>query len=90
MYKETKKIPVMGAKKEVPINKLKKRQSGTVKKINTMNTVTVQKLLAMGIVPGRIIHIIRTYAVYILQIDNTEVAMDKELAQNVILMINSL
>ncbi|MFP3860399.1 MAG: FeoA family protein [Bacteroidales bacterium] len=84
MYKEI-KISAMESDKGIALNELKKGSSGTVSNIKATNTATVQKLLAMGILPGRIIYVIRTYPVYIIQIDNTQVAMDKELAKNIIL-----
>ncbi|MFP4019118.1 MAG: FeoA family protein [Bacteroidales bacterium] len=84
MYKEI-KISAMESGKGIALNELKKGSSGTVSNIKATNTATVQKLLAMGILPGRIIYVIRTYPVYIIQIDNTQVAMDKELAKNIIL-----
>lgn len=84
MFKEM-KIIAMETEKEIALTELKKRSSGTVKRITAGNKATVQKLLAMGIVPGRIIYLIRSYPVYIFQIDNTQVAMDKELAQNIIM-----
>jgi Fe2+ transport system protein FeoA len=41
----------------------------------------------MGIVPGRILQVVQTYPVFILQIDQTQVAMDKELAEEIIIRV---
>lgn len=70
---------------ETPLSQYKKKEAGIVKRLLTADTKQVQKLLAMGIVPGRMIQIIQTYPVFILQVDNTQAAMDKELAGNIMM-----
>jgi DtxR family Mn-dependent transcriptional regulator len=67
------------------LHELKSGETAIVKRLKTHNTKNLQKLLAMGIVPGRIIQVIRTYPVCILQIDNTQAAMDKELAEQIVI-----
>jgi Fe2+ transport system protein FeoA len=84
MFKEN-TLYTMKTEREIALNKLKKGESGIVKRLITTDRKNLQKLLAMGIVPGRIIQIIQTYPVYILQIDNTQAAMDKELAERIIM-----
>jgi Fe2+ transport system protein FeoA len=71
--------------KEKPLNQFKRGETSTVKRFNTKEDKTLQKFLAMGIVPGRIISVKQTYPVFILQIDKTQAAMDKELAENIIM-----
>ena len=70
--------------KEIALNKLKKGETGVVKRLITNESKNLQKLLAMGIVPGRIIQVIQTYPVYILRLDNTQMAMDEQLAVRII------
>jgi Fe2+ transport system protein FeoA len=84
MFKEN-TLYTMKTEREIALNNLKKGESGIVKRLITTDRKNLQKLLAMGIVPGRIIQIIQTYPVYILQIDNTQAAMDKELAERIIM-----
>lgn len=74
--------------KEVALNKLKKGDSGFVKRLSVNNNNNLHKFLAMGIIPGRVIYLIRTSPVFILQIDNTQAAMDKELAGQIIMKAN--
>ncbi len=88
MYKDNIMVN-MNKDKEIALSQLKKGNSGVVRRLITTDGKNLQKLLAMGILPGRIIHVIRTSPVFILQIDNTQAAMDKELAQNIMLTINS-
>ena len=54
-----------------------------VQRLDTSDSKNLQKLLAMGIVPGRIIRVLQTYPAYILQIDRTQVAMDRGLAARI-------
>lgn len=84
MFIENTSLNIRGTK-ETPLSQYKKRETGIVKRLLTSDTKQVQKLLAMGIVPGRMIKIIQTYPVFILQIDHTQAAMDKELASHIIM-----
>lgn len=74
-------------KKEITLDRLKKGQSAVVKRLITEDSRNLQKLLAMGILPGRIVRVIQRYPVYILEVDRTRAAMDKELAQKIILKL---
>ena len=79
-----KKSSLFTMDKEIALNKLKKGETGVVKRLITEDSKNLQKLLAMGIVPGRIIQVIQTYPVYILRIDQTQMAMDEQLAERII------
>ncbi|MCF8335918.1 MAG: ferrous iron transport protein A [Bacteroidales bacterium] len=70
---------------EVTLDKLKKGQSAVVKRLITEDSKNLQKLLAMGILPGRIVKVLQRYPVFILKIHRTQAAMDKELAQKIVL-----
>ena len=83
MFRESNQFNIK-KESEITLNKLRKGNSGIVKRLITSDAKNLQKLLAMGIVPGRIIQVIQTYPVFILQIDNTQAAMDKELAERII------
>ena len=70
---------------EVPLAALKKNESGIVARLNTEDNKDLQKLLAMGILPGRSLRVLQRYPVYILEVERTQVAMDKELARLILL-----
>ncbi|MCF8231996.1 MAG: ferrous iron transport protein A [Bacteroidales bacterium] len=72
---------------EIALNKLAKGDSGVVKRLAVNDNSHLHKFLAMGIVPGRVIQLMRTSPVFILQIDNTQAAMDKELAEQIIMKV---
>ncbi len=79
----------IGRNNEKPLNQFKSGETSTVKRFSTKEDKTLQKLLAMGIVPGRTIIVKQTYPVFILQIDKTQAAMDKELAESIIMKTQS-
>ncbi|MCF8308288.1 MAG: ferrous iron transport protein A [Bacteroidales bacterium] len=87
MYKEEYFNHVNNKKDETGLHKMKKGEAGIVKRLLTGESKNLQKLLAMGIVPGRVIQIIQTYPVFILQIDHTQAAMDEELAEQIIMTV---
>ena len=72
------------SQEEITLDRLKKGETGMVQRLDTSDSKNLQKLLALGIVPGRIIRVLQTYPAYILQIDRTQAAMDRGLAQKII------
>jgi Fe2+ transport system protein FeoA len=84
MFKEN-NISFMNTTEETSLNKLRRGKSAIVERFNNSKENSLNKLLAMGIVPGRILQVVQTYPVFILQIDQTQVAMDKELAEEIII-----
>ncbi|MBS3769329.1 MAG: FeoA family protein [Bacteroidales bacterium] len=73
------------AEGEITLDMLKKGQSAVVKRLITEDSKNLQKLLAMGILPGRIVRVLQRYPVFILEIDRTQAAMDKDLARKIVL-----
>jgi len=72
------------SQKEKSLDRMKKGETGIVTRLVTTDSKNLQKLLAMGILPGRIVKVLQTYPAYILQIDRTQAAMDRELANRII------
>lgn len=66
-----------------PLTKMRKRESGHIVYILTENHPKLQKLLAMGVLPGQRIEIIQTRPSYVFQIGQTQVAVDGEIAGNI-------
>ena len=69
---------------EFPLHYLKKGNNAVIKYIDSHDRHQLQKILAMGILPNRYVHVIQTYPVMVIKIDETQLAMDKELAQCII------
>lgn len=58
-------------------------QKGRIVYLHSKNDKELQKLMAMGILPGMPIQIIQKFPSYLLQIGQTQVAMDEEMAKDV-------
>lgn len=58
-------------------------QRGRIVYLHSKNDKELQKLMAMGILPGMPIQIIQKFPSYLLQIGQTQVAMDEEMAKDV-------
>ncbi|MFA4842945.1 MAG: metal-dependent transcriptional regulator [Candidatus Omnitrophota bacterium] len=62
---------------------LKKNQKGKVAYIHTQDQHKLQKLMAMGILPGVAITLLQSFPSYVLQIRQSQFAVDKELAASI-------
>ena len=58
-------------------------QRGRIVYLHGKNDKELQKLMAMGMLPGMHIQIIQKFPSYLLQIGQTQVAMDEEMAEDV-------
>jgi Fe2+ transport system protein FeoA len=70
---------------EQTLDQLKKGEAAVVKRLITSDNKNLQKLLAMGILPGRIVRVVQKYPAFILQIEHTQAAMDRNLAEKIII-----
>ncbi|OGY47702.1 MAG: hypothetical protein A3J62_03905 [Candidatus Buchananbacteria bacterium RIFCSPHIGHO2_02_FULL_38_8] len=68
---------------------LKKGQSGKIAYILTQNQKKLQKLMALGVLPGKPIKVIQDFPSYVFQIHNTQVVVDKELAKDIYIRLNN-
>lgn len=60
---------------------LEVKQKGKVAYIQTKDNKKLQKLMAMGILPGMSLNLIRKYPSYVLQVGQSQFAIDQELAE---------
>jgi Fe2+ transport system protein FeoA len=67
----------------IPITKLKKGITAKIAYINTENKNRLQKLMSLGILPGKPIELIQKFPSYVLQIRHTQAVVDKEIAQDI-------
>lgn len=70
-----------------PLNKLQANQKGKVVYIHTTDNKKLQKLMAMGVLPGMGISLIQKFPSYVFQIGQSQFAIDKELAENIYVKI---
>ncbi|MHB9132334.1 MAG: metal-dependent transcriptional regulator [Armatimonadota bacterium] len=66
-----------------PLAELKKSERGTIAYLSSRQQHTVQKLMALGALPGSPISVIQTFPSIVFQINQTQVAVDKELAGDI-------
>lgn len=66
-----------------PLTRMRKAERGHIVYILTENHPKLQKLLAMGVLPGQRIEVIQTRPSYVFQIGQTQVAVDREIAGNI-------
>ncbi len=64
-----------------PLNRLEVKQKGKVAYIHTKDNKKLQKLMAMGVLPGMSIILIQKFPSYVFQIGQSQFAIDKELAE---------
>lgn len=69
------------------LSKLRRGQCGKIIYILTKNHKNLQKLLAMGILPGMSIEVIQTYPSYVFQIGQTQIAVDTEIADDIFVRV---
>ncbi len=66
-----------------PLNRLKVNQRGKVVYIHTKDNKKLQKLMAMGVLPGMTINLIQSFPSYVFQIGESQFAIDNELAESI-------
>ena len=65
------------------MTKLKVRQRGQVVRIDTRNSETLKKIVAMGVLPGMTVMLIQKYPSYVFQIGQSQFAVDQALAESI-------
>lgn len=67
----------------VALTELKAGQLGEIAYLSTSDPKKMQKLMSMGVLPGNLLHVTRTYPTYIFKVGNSEFAVDEELAREI-------
>ena len=70
----------------IPIVKLKKGSRVRVLHLLLTGGEHLRKLTTFGILPGAQIEILQTYPAYVLKIGYTQIALDYQIAQNIIVI----
>jgi DtxR family Mn-dependent transcriptional regulator len=78
----------LDAKKEgrrgvVPLTELKPGEEGEIAYIQTEDSKKMQKLVAMGVLPGNGIHLLQSFPSYIFRIGYSEFAVDANMAHEI-------
>lgn len=64
-----------------------KGTKGKVAYLHTKDNKKLQKLMAMGILPGVSIQVVQKFPSYVLKIGNSQIAMDEEMARDVFIRL---
>jgi len=67
------------------LTELKPQQAGIIAELQTGDQKVLNKLMAMGILPGMRLTLLQAYPAYVLQVGYTQVAVDKQIAQAILL-----
>lgn len=73
---------IISALSELDVN-----QKGRVAYIYTKDNPTLQKIMAMGVLPGTAINLIQKYPSYVFQVGQSQFAVDKEIASVIFVRI---
>ena len=66
-----------------PLASLKPGEKGRIAYIQTSEARKLQKLMGMGVLPGKEIHLIQRFPSYVFQIGHSQFAVDTEIAETV-------
>jgi len=72
------------------VNELKKGQGGRISFLNTRNEGRLQKLIAMGILPGMDVEVIAHYPTHVLKIGESQFALDEDMASNIYVRVTEV
>jgi DtxR family Mn-dependent transcriptional regulator len=65
----------------VPLSKLHRGDEGQIAYLSTHDSAKIQKLLAMGVLPGNTIRVERTFPSFVFSVGYSQFAVDKETAR---------
>jgi len=70
-----------------PLSTLEPGQKGSVAYVYGEDSKRLQKLISMGVIPGRPIKLSQKFPSYIFQIDHTQIAVDNDIAKRIYVRI---
>lgn len=73
--------------KEKSVTELKAGEKAKVVSIQGHNAASIRKLTVFGLLPGTEIEMVQTFPVYVLKIDNTQLALDYKAAKEIYVVI---
>jgi DtxR family Mn-dependent transcriptional regulator len=67
----------------MPLSSLKPEQGGKIAYLRTKESKELQKLMAMGLLPGTSVRLIRSYPSYVFRLGYTQFAVDRQIAHEI-------
>jgi len=78
-----KKFDKMPKRLIVSLKEMNPQDAGKISYINTSDSEILKKLIAMGILPGNKIKLLHRFPSYVFEMNNSSFAIDKDLAENI-------
>jgi DtxR family Mn-dependent transcriptional regulator len=72
-----------GEESVLPLTSVKPSQKSKIAYLRTRNSKEVQKLMAMGLLPGTNIQVIRNFPCYVFRMGYTQFAVDRKIAREI-------
>jgi ferrous iron transport protein A len=66
-----------------PLCSMEPKKTGKISHLETKNPGILQKLIAMGILPGMPVTLLRKSQTYLFEVDQTRYAVDREIANHI-------
>lgn len=63
---------------------IEKGFEGSIVEIKTNRNDIIRKMMAMGVFPGSSVKVIQTFPSYVFQVGYTQIAVDKEIADTIL------
>jgi DtxR family Mn-dependent transcriptional regulator len=71
----------------LPLKELAPQDTGKISYINTQDSQVLKKLISMGILPGNEIKLLHRFPSFVFEMNNSNFAIDKELAENIYVLL---
>jgi len=78
-----------GIRLVVPLSEMQPNETGRIAYIQTDDTAIMQKLMAMGILPGEPIRLIRRFPSFVFEVHHTQYAVDSKVADCIYVRLTS-
>jgi len=78
-----------GIRLVVPLSEMQPNETGRIAYIQTDDTAIMQKLMAMGILPGEPIRLIRRFPSFVFEVHHTQYAVDSKIADCIYVRLTS-
>lgn len=69
------------------LSEINTEQMGTVIRLDINNKNVLKKLISMGVLPGMSVKMLQKFPSYLLQVGNTQLAIDKKIAETIYVKI---
>ena len=72
-----------------PLFRMRSGQKGRIAYVQTNEARQLQKLVAMGILPGKSVRLIQSFPSYVFQVGHSQFAVDKEMASTIFVQVGN-